>query len=217
VNTKTCTKCGIEKPVIEFRADFRRAGSLRSGCKTCDRAYTVANREKHAAYQAAYAIANPEKITAYLAANCKRIAARKARYQAANRKRIASRKAAHYVANREKIAAYNAERRRADPAYAMVIRLRARVRQVLYVRQKAATTMELLGCTRAEFLAHIEAQFQPGMTWENRSLWHIDHIHPCASFDLLDPEHQRICFHYTNLQPLWAADNLKKSASVPAT
>jgi hypothetical protein len=75
--------------------------------------------------------------------------------------------------------------------------------------------MELLGCTRAEFLAHIEAQFQPGMTWENRSLWHIDHIRPCAGFDMLDPAQQRVCFHYTNLQPLWAADNIKKGATLP--
>ena len=65
----------------------------------------------------------------------------------------------------------------------------------------------------AELKAYLELQFTDGMTWENRGNWHIDHIRPCASFDLTDPEQQKQCFHYTNLQPLWAADNLAKSDS----
>lgn len=78
--------------------------------------------------------------------------------------------------------------------------------------RKSDTTIKLLGCSYAEFIPHFEKQFKPGMTWENRGLlgWHIDHIRPCANFDLTDPEQQRICFHFTNLQPLWAADNLRK-------
>lgn len=58
-------------------------------------------------------------------------------------------------------------------------------------------------------------QFEPGMTWENYGTeWHVDHIVPCSYFDLTDPEQQRICFNYRNLQPLWAKDNLEKSNSV---
>jgi hypothetical protein len=60
-------------------------------------------------------------------------------------------------------------------------------------------------------MAHIEAQFMPGMTWENRELWHVDHIIPCAAFDLTDPAQQRSCFHYGNLRPLWAKENQRKS------
>ncbi len=59
-------------------------------------------------------------------------------------------------------------------------------------------------------MMHIESKFVDGMSWENRSQWHIDHIRPCANFDLTDIEQQKICFHWSNLQPLWAKDNLRK-------
>ena len=79
--------------------------------------------------------------------------------------------------------------------------------------RKAARTMELVGCTIAEIRAHLESKFWLGMTWKNcgRNGWHIDHIRPCDSFDLEDPDQQRICFHFTNLQPLWEANNISKS------
>lgn len=71
--------------------------------------------------------------------------------------------------------------------------------------------MELIGCSIEQLLEHLESQFQDGMTWDNYGEWHIDHIKPCAMFDFTKEEDQRECFHYTNLQPLWAEDNLRKS------
>jgi hypothetical protein len=63
----------------------------------------------------------------------------------------------------------------------------------------------------AEFKIYLQGQFRPGMTWENYGpVWHIDHIRPCASFDSTDPEQQKICFHWMNLQPLFAAENCAK-------
>jgi hypothetical protein len=98
--------------------------------------------------------------------------------------------------------------------------LRARVAQALKWSgvKKSAKTFELIGCTVPELRAHLETQFLPGMTWDNwtRDGWHVDHIRPCASFDLTDPEQQRACFHYTNLQPLWWEDNLRKGAKLAA-
>jgi hypothetical protein len=71
---------------------------------------------------------------------------------------------------------------------------------------------QLVACAKAALIAHIEAQFQPGMSWENygRGGWEIDYIIPCAAFDLIEPAQQRACFHYTNLRPLWRIDNLRR-------
>jgi hypothetical protein len=80
--------------------------------------------------------------------------------------------------------------------------------------EKAFNTIDLLGCSIKEAKEHIGKQFKEGMTWKNHGEWHIDHIIPCASFDLTDPEQQKKCFHYTNLQPLWANENLSKGAKI---
>jgi hypothetical protein len=94
--------------------------------------------------------------------------------------------------------------------------LRVRTRKAIKNQNAYKTDhMEkLLGCTFDEVKIYLEKQFLPGMTWENHGLhgWHIDHVRPCASFDLTDSEQQKLCFHYTNLQPLWAKDNLSKNA-----
>ena len=77
----------------------------------------------------------------------------------------------------------------------------------------SAPTTKLIGCSIAKLMNHIESLFDDKMTWNNRGFygWHIDHITPCASYDLTDPQQQLECFHYTNLQPLWCTDNWKKN------
>ena len=67
-----------------------------------------------------------------------------------------------------------------------------------------------LGCDVEKYKCYIEDNFKEGMTWENHGEWHIDHIKPCCSYNLEDEEEQKTCFNYTNLQPLWAIDNLVK-------
>jgi hypothetical protein len=101
-----------------------------------------------------------------------------------------------------------------DPNFKLTMQLRHRIYLALKVKgiSKSKRTMKLLGCTVEELWKHLESKFQPGMTKENYGKWHVDHIRPCASFDLTDPEQQSICFHYTNLQPLWAKDNIRKGS-----
>ena len=100
-----------------------------------------------------------------------------------------------------------------DPAFRMARNLRNRIWYALDGRAASRRTLQLLGCSIAELRAHLEQQFESGMTWENYGEWHVDHIRPCASFDLTDPKQQEKCFHYSNLQPLWAFDNLSKGDS----
>jgi hypothetical protein len=77
---------------------------------------------------------------------------------------------------------------------------------------KTISAIELVGCDIPTLKQHIEMQFLPGMSWDNynHSTWHVDHIKPVNTFDLTDIEQQKICFHYTNLRPLWAKDNLSR-------
>ena len=89
---------------------------------------------------------------------------------------------------------------------------RTRIYQALKFNCKSASTMKLIGCTVDELRQHLESQFEPWMTWENHGLWDIDHIIACAKFNLVDPEQQRICFNWSNLQPLEHIENIKKGA-----
>ena len=78
--------------------------------------------------------------------------------------------------------------------------------------QKSDTTMKLTGCTLEKLKKHLENKFEDGMDWNNYGVWHVDHIIPCAKFDLSNPGQQQICFHYTNLQPMWGEKNMQKGA-----
>jgi hypothetical protein len=104
-------------------------------------------------------------------------------------------------------------RRANDPAYRANRAVRARLHKRLKAAhlQKFWRTCELLGCDNQQLKAHLENQFKPGMSWDNHgTVWHIDHIKALARFNLADPEEQKRACHYTNLQPLWALENMKK-------
>lgn len=92
--------------------------------------------------------------------------------------------------------------------------IRARVNTA--IKSKSDSCTDLLGTDIATLILHLESGFLPGMSWKNHSRkgWHIDHIIPLASFDLTDPEQLKKACHYTNLQPLWAKDNLSKGSNI---
>jgi hypothetical protein len=100
-----------------------------------------------------------------------------------------------------------------NSSFHIACKLRTRIAVALKRQnaEKYSGLNDVLGCSWEHFIKHLESKFVFGMTWNNRPLWHIDHIKPCCSFDLTKPEEQRICFNYTNLQPLWAKDNLIKN------
>lgn len=114
-----------------------------------------------------------------------------------------------------KINEYQNKKYEIDKNYRIGKILRTRLWCALKNNQKSARTLELLGCSLDELKVHLEQQFEPGMSWNNQGEWHIDHIVPCSRFDLSNPIHQRICFNYRNLQPLWANENSAKRDELP--
>lgn len=106
-----------------------------------------------------------------------------------------------------------------DPKWLLRKNLADRIREAVKSQygDKAHKSMELLGCTIEHVRDHLESQFTEGMTWYNmgRGGWHIDHIIPCAFFDLTKPSHQKVCFNWQNLQPLWEKDNCAKGDKIP--
>ena len=122
----------------------------------------------------------------------------------------------YYLKNKNKIlkrhSIYLSDKYRNDSLLNITMRCRSRLYRMLADngQYKQYKTFDLIGCTPQQLKEHLELRFVNGMSWDNRSKWHIDHIKPCASFDLSKIEEQQKCFHYSNLQPLWAEDNLKK-------
>lgn len=103
------------------------------------------------------------------------------------------------------------ERLRRNPALKLLSSARSRLWAILKNNPNKCRASELIGCSPSHLKLHIESQFKPGWTWADWGpVFHIDHIKPCASFDMTDPAQQRACFHYTNLQPLEKELNLKK-------
>lgn len=109
----------------------------------------------------------------------------------------------------------NKVRRQTDMAYKMKLVCSSRLRHALKAQglKKNAKCIDLIGCDALTLKQHLEKQFDDKMNWDNYgTYWHIDHIRPCASFDLTKLEEQGKCFHYSNLQPLEAIANIKKGA-----
>ena len=110
--------------------------------------------------------------------------------------------------------AYYHRRIKKDPAFKLVHDMRNRLRSFLRRKglNKNNKTMELVGCSKDFLREYLEKQFKPGMNWSNHNIkgWHIDHIVPLSKFDCSDPDQLKKACHYSNLQPLWAEENLKK-------
>lgn len=129
-----------------------------------------------------------------------------------------SRKKAYLAVNREKLRLHEKDRKTRDPKFKLACNLRTRFYMAIRAcvsgtaTRRVTSSVRHLGCSLEELKLYLEARFKPGMTWENHGThsWHIDHIRPLCSFDLTDVAQQRLACHYTNLQPLWAAENLAK-------
>lgn len=103
------------------------------------------------------------------------------------------------------------DRMKNDIVYRLSYLLRTRLNKAIKGNYRTGSAVRDLGCSVSELKLHIESKFQEGMNWSNHGKWHIDHIKPLAAFNLADRKQLLEACHYTNLQPLWAKDNLIKS------
>ena len=204
--TKVCTCCNVEQPIDCFykkppaKKRTQTGHGRKAMCKDCYKRkateWAQKNREKRLAIARRSAEKNRE--------------ARKAYYDSDRAKELAAKW------RRANAVDYMRRRRAADPVYAFTVKIRVMLMKALRKKgyTKRSKSQQIIGCTWGELVAHIESKFQPGMTWENRGEWHIDHITPLATAET-EADIIRLN-HYTNLQPLWAADNLRKGDRVLA-
>ena len=231
---KICTKCKIEKELSEFSKNNRNKDKLCYNCKDCrnksGQIYRHNNKDK---------IRKRNKI--YLENNKEKVAKQHKKYRDNNKVRIFEQNKKYNVKHREERKTYNkkswlenkeyyknyrlenkerirkyknnycVQRRKTDIEYKILCNLRGRLSHVIENNSKSASTTELLGCTVKFLKSYLQNKFTKNMTFDNYGKWHIDHIKPCDSFDLSKESEQRKCFHYSNLQPLWELENLKKS------
>jgi hypothetical protein len=195
------------------KKQYDRERYLRNKVAICQKTkeYREANADKlREAYRLAYA-ANADERRKKNRATAKR-----------NRAKNTAREREWRRLNKDKVRGYYlkhvSKKRKSDVCFRLQQTVRSRVHGALAraLIKKNDRTLSYVGCTGSELRDWLEAKFLPGMTWDNhgRHGWHIDHIIPLAKFDLKDPEQQAAAFHYTNLQPLWAKDNLTKSHKV---
>lgn len=201
MSKKICNVCKIKKDLEEFS---RHRGKPTYRCKKClseyNKKYYIKNQEKIKQTVNEFKKENPNYMI---------------EWRKNNKDKVTKQKKSWLLNNREKINSNERKRRKTDPAYRIKKNLRRRVNSIITRGCKSDNTLNLLGCSLYEFLNYLEKQFVEGMTWGNYGKeWHMDHIIPCSYFDLTKSEEQRKCFHFSNIRPLWAADNLKKSNKI---
>lgn len=211
-NMRRCKRCGILYPetLRSFASDRTASAGLSTQCRGCRTAYHrkhyLENRtsvlQKCAAYRDSHLEQAREVVRLWHIENKEYV------------REYRKRRAASTLAER---AEAQKVRYATDPQYREKVKLLRRLDHALRgTSARSAATAVILGCDQLELRKHIERQFQPGMTWDNRGKgllgWQIDHIVPCCRFDLRDEQQQKLCFNYTNLRPLWSVDNLKKGS-----
>lgn len=196
---KKCSQCGATKPIELFGIVKRNyKGKVyinhRGECKSCESIKsTMREREKR--------MIDPTKAKARASMKYSKQTASGWRIKNAQKYRDE---------NRESLNSYFRNYKRINPLYRVTTNLRSRLYHFLNGTMKSAPFVKLLGCDVDFLRSHLESKFQSGMSWDNYGLWHVDHIKPLSSFNLLLTEQQHEACHYLNLQPLWAKDNISK-------
>jgi hypothetical protein len=222
MEVKICNVCNIEKKILEFHRRKDSKDGLRNECKNCTRLRINNYRQK-----------NNNKVNQWnretYYRNITKHRETKKKYREINKEALKVKEKIYRDNNKEKINKYYYDnrktlvkkaldriqtRRKNDIMFRIKLSLRARVYSFLKKNEitKKNRTFELVGCNPNELKEFLEKKFVDGMSWENYGKWHIDHITPLSSAKT-EEEIYKLC-HYTNLQPLWATDNLRKSNKI---
>jgi hypothetical protein len=241
---KICSKCQEEKEVCEFYTDKSKIDGYYSSCKECKIIYTKTRVGENKTYLKLWKINNPnyqkkfrEKTPNYVKEYYKnnkevllervkkhyhenketilpKIRERSSKYYYDNRETRLEYRKEYNKNNREKRNEYLSNKKKIDPIYRLSCIVRNRIYSFLKNKNitKQNKTFDIVGCSPELLKEYLEKQFVDGMCWDNRNEWHIDHIIPLSSAKTED-EILKLC-HYTNLRPLWAEDNLRKSNKI---
>lgn len=196
MNKKHCTICNKEFPTTTeyFTKNPKCKNGVGSYCKSCQKQYRSEYFQKNKDKAR-------EQVKNHYHNNLEKKRAWYREWYKKNQKKI---QAGQTILRRNK--------RRNNLKYRLACNLRNRLNKFIKKINRSQSTIDLLGCTVEELKIHLQNQFDSKMSWDNYGAWHIDHIRPIASFDLSDSSQVKECFHYSNLQPLWAKDNWSKGS-----
>ena len=233
---KACKKCKEEKELSEFNKSKKGKNGLRSYCKNCQKEYRENNKEYFKEYHKEYYENNKEKLKEnnkeYYENNIEYYKEWRENnkewrennkeyfkeYYENNKEKLNKKNKEWRENNREKRKEYYKEYQKNRMQIDTLFKLRCIIRSLIStsIKNKGYTkrsqTYNILGCTYEEFKIHLENQFTKGMSWENQGEWHLDHIYPVSLAK--DEEELYKLNHYTNFQPLWAEDNIRKGNNI---
>ena len=218
-DTRECKECQCAKAT----AEFYKGRSVCKGCISSKQAKYYADKGRLLREQkkATDPAARQDAVKKYNASQ--KAAAARIRHRNSSQGRAKAKAYDQLDTTRVRRGIRQKERRVTDRSYKLRRDLSRAVRLGMTRygcgHAKAGLLLDLIGCSIPEYISHIEKQWRPDMTWDNhgqgKGTWQIDHIRPLASFDLTDPQQQKVAFHYTNQQPLWWKENLEKSDFLP--
>jgi hypothetical protein len=232
METKVCSKCNVEKNICEFGKLKSSKDGYRYFCKNCrnniEKTYegdNVLERKKK------WRNNNKEKIKKHYLEVRQTLLDYQKKYKQDNLDKVSERRKKYYNINKKEILyknkiyrkntknirnIYESNKKKNNTVYSLLCGMRSRLCNYLKSNNitKKNKTFDIVGCTPEFLKEHLENKFTEGMSWENHDLygWHIDHIIPLSSAKT-EEEIYKLC-HYSNLQPLWAGDNLSKGNKV---
>jgi hypothetical protein len=223
--TKKCSKCGVLRDISLFSQNRKTKDQLHCSCKICDKEKYLKNREKNILTMREYKKNNSQKIKKYYQDNQEKFQ----KYRDSKKDETKKYMKGYYRDNLEKRKEYlnqnrdtikvkrnilEKRKRKEDTIHRIKTYVRNRIRFYLTKSNftKRNQTFKIVGCSPIELKEYLERNFTHGMSWNNQGDWHIDHIKPLASAKT--EEELYILCHFTNLQPMWAADNIKKGSKI---